>query len=413
MIDRLLEMWAVMRRNSLRTLLTASGVFWGMFMLVIMLGFGDGLESGVKRNMLGYSTNAVYVWSRSTRMPYKGLPAGRRIQFDNGDIALLAEQVEGIEYLSPRMQLGGYRNGVNVQAGTKQGNFEVAGDYPVYQYIQAMQVDHGRWVNQRDMDELRKVAILGRAVSEQLFGPGVDPLGRTIQIRGVAFQVVGQFHSTHGGDGADRIEMAVHIPFTTFQQAFNFPRPAWFALTGAPDVSGSQLEDRVREVLMRRHRVHPDDRGALGSFNSEEEFEKIQKLFDGIRFLVWFVGTATLLSGLVGVSNILLITVRERTSEIGVRRALGATQLSVVVMIVQEALLLTAVSGYGGLVFGVAVLELASLAIGPGNQTMGQPHISLEVALLAAGVLVLGGLLAGAIPATRAASIQPVEALRS
>lgn len=412
MIDRVLEMWAVMRRNSLRTLLTASGVFWGMFMLVLMLGFGDGLESGVKRNMLGFSTNAVYVWSRTTRIPYKGLPAGRPIRFENGDIELLAEQVEGLEYLAPRVQLGGHRGTVLVTGNGEEGSFQVAGDYPEYQYIQAMTMTRGRWINHRDMVDGRKVAVVGRGVTQQLF-PGLDPLGETIQVAGVAFQIVGEFRANQAGDGADRIEMALHIPFTTFQSAFNQPAPHWFALTGMPEVSGVELENRVRSVLGQKYRIHPDDRSALGSFNSEEEFQKIQSLFDGIRFLVWFVGTATLLSGLVGVSNILLITVRERTSEIGVRRALGATRFSVITMIVQEALFLTAVSGYAGLVIGVAVLELGGLLIGPDNTSMGQPHISLDVALLAACVLVVGGLFAGAIPAHRAASIQPVEALRS
>lgn len=412
--DSWLEMFEVVRRNKLRTLLTASGVFWGMLMLVLLLGFGDGLEVATQRTMGGFATNAVYVWGGRTTIPHRGMQPGRRIEYDNADIPAMIASVEGIEHLAPRNQLGGYRSGVNIHRGTKTTNAAVAGDGPNFRFIQPMRMELGRWINELDMQQSRKVAVIGKAARDALFEPDEDVLGEHVVVRGVAFQVVGVFRSTQAGDAGDRQELAMHVPFTTFQRAFNFgDRVGWFAFTARPDVQAGELEARVRQVLSERHRIHPDDRQAIGSYNSQEEFEKIANLFAGIRFLVWFVGTATLLSGVVGVSNILLITVRERTSEIGVRRALGATRLSIVWMVVQEALLLTAISGYAGLVAGVVILEIAASMIGEGTESMGPPGIDLSAALAGVVVLVLGGLFAGMIPAQRAVAISPVDALRS
>jgi len=413
--DSWIELWEVVVRNRVRTLLTASGVFWGMFMLVLMLGFGRGLELGVGNAMGGrYATNAVYVWGGRSTMPYKGMQPGRKTVYSQSDIAVLQAEVAGLEHLAPRNQLGGYRNGVNVVHGAETTNLSVAGDFPQYAFIQAMDLQRGRWINELDIAGQRKNAVIGYAAYEQLFEPGDDPIGQYVSVFGVAFQVVGLFRSPQSGDRGDRQEMALHVPFTAFNNAFNQgDRVGWFAATADADTPASVLEERIRSVLAEQHRLHPDDQRAIGSYNSQEEFERVVNLFAGIRGLVWIVGTATLLSGVVGVSNILLITVRERTSEIGVRRALGATQLQVVWMIVQEALLLTSVAGYSGLVVGVAVLEVAAYFIGEGTESMGPPSIDLSVALTSVGVLIVGGLFAGLIPARRAAAIHPVQALRS
>ncbi len=412
-LDTWQEIWGTVRRNRLRAALTAFGVFWGVFMLLGMLGFGNGLEAGVKKTFGNFATNAVHIWGRRTSLPYKGLQAGREIDYETADIAALEQEVEGIEYVAPRLALGGHRGSAEIRVGNEVGAYSVMGDAPVYQKIQPMVIDAGRFLNRLDMEQERKVAVVGQVVVNELF-KGKDPIGQWIQIHSVSFLVVGTFHSPASGDDGERISSTVHIPFTTFQRAFNAGnRVGWFAVTGVADLPGSELEQRVRTVLARRHRIHPDDEPAIGSWNTEKEFGKLQALFAGIRVFVWVVGTATLLSGVVGVSNILLISVRERTSEIGLRRALGATPTAVVRMILLEAVVLTTLSGYAGVVAGVAALETFGGMIGDSNATMGPPSVEVSAALGAAGLLAVSGLLAGILPARRAASIQPVEALRT
>jgi putative ABC transport system permease protein len=412
-LDRWTEIAVTLRSNRLRTFLTAAGVFWGMFMLVVMLGFGDGLERGIKRSMSGFATNSVYVWGRRTSMPYKGMRPGRRLRYDNADAAALAE-LPGIEFLAPRNQLGGHRGGANVSRGAKTGNYAVMGDMPEFGHIQPLVFEEGRFVNHIDVQEYRKVAVIGRQVYDELFVDATDPIGQSIRVRGVYFQVVGLFHAPGNDDRADRYNATIHIPFTTFQRVFNFGDfVGWFAMTGHPDVTGSALEAEARKVLAERHKVHPDDENAIGAFNAEEEFRKITVLFRGIRLFVWFVGVMTLAAGVVGVSNIMLIVVQERTREIGLRRAVGATPASVVGMVLQESLVLTAVAGYAGLVAAVVALELAGMVVGPDHETMGQPQVDLAAALLAGVVLLVAGALAGVIPARTAASVNPVQALHA
>lgn len=411
-LDRWTEIADALRQNRLRTLLTALGVFWGMFMLVVMLGFGDGLERGVKRNMGGWATNAVYVWGGRTSMPYKGMRPGRFVRYDNADAAALA-QLPNVEHLAPRNQLGGWREGNNVVHGSKTGNYSVMGDYPVFREIATFEIVRGRFVNDIDMADRRKVAVIGEQIYKELFAPGEDPVGSYIRIKGIFFQVVGQFRFDAANDRADRENSTIYIPFTTFQRVFNYgDHVGWFAITAKPEVPASEMEESVRALLAERHKIHPEDDEGIGSFNSEKEFGQITTLFTGIRFFVWFVGVMTLLAGVIGVSNIMLIVVRERTSEIGLRRAIGATPLSVVVMIVQEAVALTAVAGYAGLVAGVALLE-AVAAVVPADSTMGEPTLSLGPVLVAGLVLLLAGAMAGVIPARNAAAIRPVEALHS
>lgn len=408
-----IELWAVVSRNRVRTLLTVAGVFWGMLMLVLMLGFGTALESGVQQTVGGTFTNAVFMWSRRTSMPYRGFPANRDLSMTNAEIEPL-RRVPGLAALAPRNRLGGWRSGVNVVHGSEVGNYQVNGDVPDWAAVQPMTFPEGRWLNQRDLDEERKVAVIGAPVRDDLYAPGEPVIGSVITVRGVAFQVVGVFDTPLSGEDAVRIENVVHVPFSTFQSAFADYRNTvrWFTATADPEVPASELERAMREVLSERLAVHPDDRAAIGSRNSQEEFQKIVALFDAIRWLVWVVGTATLLSGVVGVSNILLVTVRERTAEIGLRRAVGATRASVILMILQEALLLTTVSGYAGLVTGVALLEAVAGLVEGGELGLGRPSIDLGVALAAVGVLALGGLAAGFLPARHAAAIEPAAALR-
>lgn len=412
-LDDWQEIGEALAASPVRTALTMAGVFWGTFVLVVMLGFSAGLEAATERAVSGMATNAVFVWGGRTRLPYQGYQPGRWIRFDNDDIPALRD-IPGIRALAPRNQLGGYRDGTPVTRGEHAGAFQVCGDTPEITQIATFAFDRGRFVNDGDLRERRKVAVIGEQVWTALFPDGEDPVGHHVTIRGVPFQVVGLFHSIRSDDEGDRAEQSVHVPFTTFQRAFNVPDEVqWFAIVGEDDVSGEELEASVKEVLFRRHDIHPEDTDALGSFNAEREFSRIRGLFRGIRGLTWLVGTATLLSGAIGVSNVLLVVVRERTKEIGVRRAVGATGAAVVRMILQEAVVMTGTAGLLGLSAGLVLCELVGLAVGPDNPSFGVPRVDPRAAVAAVVLLGVAGLVAGFLPARRAVAIEPVDALRS
>ena len=412
-LESLRELFESLTRNKLRTFLTALGVFWGIFVLVLMLGIGRGLERGVAKNLGVMATRSVFVWAQRTSVPYRGLVPGRQVRFDNGDIEAL-RAVPGVQYVSPRTRLGAWRDGASVSAGAKSGYFAVLGDVPEYRFIEPMQFPRGRFLNETDIVEARKVAVLGDRTREALFG-AENALGRYVTVRGVVFQVVGEVTATHQGEEAERIREAVFVPFSTFQQVFNERnRVGWFAIGAHPNAAPEAVEEGAKAAIRARHRIAPSDVAAIGAWNSAKQYQRVHNLFRGINLFVWLVGSMTLLAGVLGVSNILLVSVRERTREIGVRKALGATPWSVVSMILKEALILTGFSGYLGLVAGVAALELLSLAIEriPGAP-LSRPDIDLGAALVANLVLIVAGALAGVVPARHAARISPVEALRA
>jgi putative ABC transport system permease protein len=411
-LDKWQEIWATLSRNKLRTFLTALGVVWGVFMMMATIGFARGFKDGMTNQLSGSATNSVYVWSQRTTMAYQGLQPGRPIQFKNDDIAAVA-RVPGIEYLAPRVQMGGWRDSNNVTRGNKTGNFQVIGDHSEMRHIMTMEMLAGRFLDPLDLAERRKVAVIGKAVRAILFAPGEDPVGKYIRVRGSHFQVIGLFDPHGEGDDEERQSSMVIIPFTTFQQAFNFQNKVdFFALTVQPHLPAEQVEKEVKRVLNERHKIHPDDPEGIGSFNWAEEFGKIQMVFLAIEAFAWIASILTLMAGVLGVSNILLIAVKERTQEIGIRKALGATPGVVVRMILQESVVLTAVAGYFGLVAGVALLEAVGLFI-PGDGSMAKPQVDFGTALLSVAILVGSGALAGIIPARHAARIPPVEALRA
>ncbi|HWA75866.1 MAG TPA: ABC transporter permease [Polyangiaceae bacterium] len=412
-LDSWQEIATTLARNKLRAFLTACGVFWGIFMLVALLGLGNGLERGTRKNMGGLMTRAVFVWTQRTSLPYRGLQPGRYLKLRNDDIDAV-RHVRGVQYVAPRLQLGGWREGQMVTAGEKSGNFTVMGDVPEFRHVEPFRVLSGRFLNDPDLAEARKVAVLGDQTRAVLFGDE-NPIGRNIQIKGVFLTVIGEVTTDKTGDDGDRVRAAIFVPFSTFQRAFNQrDRVGWFSLTTLPGVAPEPVEAAVKAAIAERHSIHPLDQDALGSFNLAKQIEKVDGLFRGIRLFVWFVGTLTLLAGVLGVSNILLITVKERTREIGVRKALGATPWSVISMILKEAVVLTSLSGYLGLVAGVGALELVGkVLIKLENAPLNQPEIDVRVALLAMLILVLSGTLAGIVPARHAARISPVEALRT
>jgi len=415
--DRWEEIWQVLMRNKLRTFLTAFGVFWGIFMLVVMLGSGNGLQNGVTTSFEGTATNSVFMWTRNTSLPYAGLPRGRWFSLRNADMEAARLSIPELQHLAPRCQLGGWQGGNNVSRGTVTAAFSVFGDYPVIQQISPVKMSSGRFINTFDISEKRKICILGQRALESLFKKDENPLGQYVRINGIYFQVVGTF-LPKSSNNREEVLNSIYIPFTTFQQVFNWgDKIGWITATSKATVEASVVQDKLTELLKKRHKVHPDDKSAIGSFNLEKEFQKFTGLFLGIKVLVWIVGIGTLLAGVIGVSNIMLVVVRERTKEIGVRRALGASPANIISQILMEALVLTFTAGYLGLVAGVGILAAVTTAMGPpteGDANMFlNPSIDLNIGLVALLVLVGCGLLAGLIPARRAMAISTVDALRT
>ncbi len=413
--DKWREIWSSLAKNKTRTALTAFGVFWGIFMLMVMLGSGKGLENGVKDGMGDFATNSVFMWSRSTTVSYQGLPQGRRFNFRNSDTEALRSNLDEMDLLSARLDVRSV-NGNNVIRGLKAGAFSIFGDFPEWNQIDPVEMLEGRFINQIDMAQKRKVAVIGNRVRDVLFEKDENPIGAYIRINGVYFQVVGVFKplSTNMNFGGDK-EQSIHLPFTTTQQAFNYgDRVSWFAMTAKPGFAATQLEEKAIALLKERHKIAPEDDRAIGFFNLEKEFRKMEGLFAGISALIWIVGAGTLLAGVIGISNIMLVVVKERTKEIGIMRALGASPMKVINQIVSESVILTTLAGYTGLVIGVFLIEgiNKSIPASGGNQMFLNPSVDFNIAITALAILVISGVVAGLIPAKRAVSVKPIDALR-
>jgi putative ABC transport system permease protein len=414
--DRWQEIYHVLRKNKLRTFLTAFGVFWGIFMLVIMLGSGNGLQNGVTQNFGDMATNSVFIWAQQTTVPFKGLPRGRNYNFENEDVTAIRNTVPEIKYLAPRLQAGGFRETNNVVRGLKTGFFNIMGDYPDINLIDPINLQTGRFINEVDIIQKRKVAVVGARVVEILFNKDEKPIGQYIQIQGVYFMVVGVFSSKRTGEQANQENQNIFLPFTSLQQTYNYGNAVgFFAVTAKDGIPVAVVEEKVIRLLKQRHSISPADDSAIGHFNLQKEYEKMTGLFFGIRLLVWIVGTGTLIAGVIGVSNIMLVVVRERTKEIGIQRALGATPLIVISQIITEAIVLTTFAGYFGLAAGVGLLELINFALtssGANTDMFLHPGIDFSVAVLALTILILAGGLSGLIPARKAVSVKPIDALR-
>ncbi|MCX2738328.1 ABC transporter permease [Pontibacter anaerobius] len=408
-IDKWQEILGTMRKNKLRTFLTAFGVFWGIFMLVLLLGAGKGMENGIYNRFGDGAKNSVFVWSGKTAVAHKGMKPGREIKFTNEDLSAIEREVTDLNMMAPRNRVWGE---YTINYKKQNGSYQVFGAEPSFMEMNGERAFRGRLLNEYDEREKRKVIVLGEQAAQVLFGEQ-NPVGEYVNIRGIHFKVVGTF-KVRGNNGGRREERA-YIPFTTLQTAFNQPNQVHLMLLTAQDgVPAKEMEDKLRALLAQRHKFSAEDDMAIGMNNTEAEYLKLQGLFSGIRIFVWIVGIGTLIAGIVGVSNIMLIIVKERTREIGVRKALGATPLSIVSLILQESVVITAFSGYLGLLFGTALLALVEhLLAGTELPFFANPEVDLGVALSATVVLVLSGAIAGLVPALKAANIKPIEALRA
>jgi putative ABC transport system permease protein len=412
--DKWQEIFHTLKQNKLRTALTAFGIFWGIFMLVIMLGAGTGLENAVYSNLGDFSRNSMFIWSQKTTMPYKGLPRNRWYHFEYSDLNALKENIPQIEVVAPTVRGGGHRATNFAVRGLKKGSYEVNGITPEENYIDPVEIISGRYINDFDLLNKRKTCLIGNRVYEELFNKGEDPTGEYIRVNGSYFQVIGYYKSKHTGRWGENQNSQIFIPYSTALQIYNYANKVdHFSIVVKPQYEVKEIEDKVMAVLSARHDVHPEDKGAFGYNNVGEEFKKMNGLFLGIRGLIWIVGIGTLLSGIIGVSNIMLIIIRERTSEFGIKRAIGATPLVVISSVLSEAIFLTFLAGNAGLMFGVFVIELVNKAIPANSETFQNPEVDFRLAVLALVIIIISGLLAGIIPAKKVVSIKPIAAIRT
>ncbi|HRG01970.1 MAG: ABC transporter permease [Bacteroidia bacterium] len=411
--DNWQEIFATIRKNKLRTFLTMLGVFWGIFMLVIMLGSGNGLRNGILKEFAGTATNSFFVWAQQTTKAYKGMKPNRSFNYTIADAEAL-KQLPELDVVSPLNQLGGHEGASNVVRGLKTAACEIQANYPNISGISDIKMSEGRFMNDLDIKEKRKICVIGPRVAELLFKTDEKVIGEYIRINGVYFRVVGVTKQTSGGNEGRQQAQRINIPFSTFQNAFNYGDVVgWFAIKSKDNIPAELSEEKVIAMLKERHKISPDDSKAIGHWNMAVEFNKLSGLFTGIEILVWIVGIGTLLAGVIGISNIMLIVVKERTKEIGVKRALGAVPFQIISQIMLEAVFLTSISGYFGLVIGIGLLEGLNAAIGDSGEMFTNPTVDLSVALKALTVLILSGAFAGLIPASKAVAIKPVEALRT
>ncbi|MDA8849940.1 ABC transporter permease [Flavobacteriaceae bacterium] len=400
------EVYDSMSKNKLRTVITMVGVWWGILLLIALLGAARGMENSFNRMFGDFATNSVFIWGQSTSKPFKGFQEGRRVNLKLSHAKKIEENIEGIEFVVPRN-----RNQALVVRNFLSGSYSVNGDYPLLDKVQKKKLINGRFINQNDIDDNKKVAVISEDIYKQLFEKDELAIGQYIQMNSINFTIIGVFQTGNANMGPSS---DIHIPFTTFQQIYNKGDTiGWLMITGKPEHNIKQIEEDAKLLLRNLNKIHPKDKRAFGSFNLGKEFAKITGFLKGMQFLTWFIGIATLIAGVFAIGNILLITVKERTKEIGVRRALGATPFEIKRQIVVEAVFMTLVAGLLGIISGGWILIAADSAWGQGDDaTFVNASVSIAVVFIALLVLVTLGTLIGLIPAFKATSIKPIEALR-
>ena len=409
-LDQWQEIFYTIRQNKLRTFLTAFSVAWGIFMLILLLGAGSGLLNGVTYNFQNDATNSIWIRTGKTSLPYQGMQPGRRIELTNEDYETIRQTVPGVEHITAQFYVSGEKT---VRRGDKYGSFNVRACHPDHMYLEKTAMVSGRYLNTLDMEEKRKVVAIGADVATTLFGNG-DPLGQWIDVGGIPYKVVGTFKD-EGQEGEAKV---IYIPISTAQTAYSGGDEVnTIALTtGEATLEETQaMHTQIKNLLFDKYTIAPDDPSALRINNFYEAYQRVMSLFAGINIFIWAVGIGTIIAGIVGISNIMLIVVKERTKEIGVRKAIGATPASIIGLVLQESIVITLIAGYTGLLAGVGLVELIShgmdtLAIE--NNFFRNPQIDFRTAVTATILLVVAGAIAGFFPARKAAQVSPVEALQ-
>lgn len=408
-IDTWQEILHTMRANKLRTFLTAFSVAWGIFMLILLLGFGNGLQNGVVYQFRDDAINSIWVRPGQTSIPYKGMKPGRHIQFTNDDFDMIMNSVAGIDHITARYYVFGE---FTVRYKDKYSAFRVRACHPDHQYLENTILVKGRFLNDYDIEQRRKVAVIGTKIVEILFGEN-DPIGEWIDVNGILYKVVGIYRD----EGSEHEVRIIYIPISTAQMAYGGSNRVHHIMFTTGDASleeSREMEKEVSQILSTNHRYSPNDPRAVRINNNAEHFQKFMDLFDGINLFLWVVGLGTIIAGIVSVSNIMLIAVKERTREIGIRKAIGATPQSIVSMFLQESVLITVLAGYSGLILGIGLIELIHWTLITFNleaEFFRNPEIDIKTAVLATCILIVSGVVAGYFPARRAARIMPVEVL--
>ena len=403
-IDTWQEVSDSLTKNKIRTVITMIGVWWGILLLIGLLGSTKGIENKFNSQFGDFATNSVFVWPQSTSKPFKGFQEGRLPRLKYSQLEKIRNNIEGIELVVPRNN-----NQAQVVRNLLSGSFGVVGDFPILDEVQKKNLVSGRWINQNDIDNNKKVTVITDDVYKQLFQKDEEAVGQYITINKINFKVIGVYKEGDWNFGG-----SIHIPFTTFQQTYNQgDNIGWMIITAKPEYNILQIEKDVKLLLRNMNKVHPNDNRAFGSFNLGERFEQLTGFLTGMQFLTWFVGISTLIAGVFAIGNILLITVKERTKEIGIRRALGATPFEIKRQIVLEAVFLTIIAGIFGIISGGWILILLDNLFGQGpDSVLVNASVSILVVFISLIILVIFGALIGLIPASRATKIKPIEALR-
>ena len=402
------EILVTITRNKTRSLLTAFGIFWGIFMLVALMGGAQGMQDMLSREFEGFATNSGFMGTNKTSKAYKGFQQGRYWDLENSDVDRIRQSVSEVDVITPSLA----KWGVDVIFDEQKISGTLKGLYPEYGKIEEPLITYGRYLNDIDVKDRRRVCVIGKRIYETLFPGKENPCGKYIKINGIYYQVIGVSMSTGNISIQGRSETSVIIPFTTMQQNYNFGQKVQLlCYTARKGYSISEVEKKVEQVVKRAHFIHPDDSQAIIQVNAEAMFSMVDNLFSGIRILGWMVGLGTLLAGSIGVSNIMMVTVKERTTEIGIRRAIGARPNDILQQILSESMVLTILAGMAGIAFAVFLLNIVEVGT---SEPTAPTHflISFWEAIGACVLLLVLGLLAGLAPAYRAMSVKPIDAIR-
>ena len=409
-LDTYKEILDTITRNKSRSFLTGFGVFWGVFMLIALIGGGQGLKELLQNNFAGFATNTAIVWSRSTGKPYKGFNKGRLWYMESNDLQRLRQQMPELDVITPLL----FSDQKPVVFSDKTFNGSVQGVMPQYAKVSAPKLFYGRYINEMDIKHQRKVCVIGKQIYKNLFVGGGDPCGKMVRVDSTYYTIVGvDYRSGNGVNFGGRADETITLPLSVLRAAYNRGNEVdLIAVTGKPGIVMSTITDRIRSIVARAHSIDPTDEQGIAVLNTEIMFQMLDNLFAGVNFLIWLVGIGTLLAGAIGVSNIMMVTVRERTTEIGIRRAIGATPKIILSQIMSESVILTAVAGMSGILFAVLILQMLEMANTTDGIVSAHFQVGFWTAIFSAILICVLGGLAGLAPAWRAMNIKPVDAMR-